>query len=94
MVEYFTENSMLLWAIIIFVICIIIGFFGDRYLTKKNNQEKIKTINSQTDNTLITSDNINEDVQNSVKQPLQQENNTNLDSNASLDSPSNNTNNI
>ncbi len=35
------DNPMILYAIIAFIICVIIGFFGDKYLTKQKNIEKM-----------------------------------------------------
>ncbi len=36
MLEYFNANPMLLIAIAVFVVCLIIGFLGDKHLKKEN----------------------------------------------------------
>ncbi len=41
MQELFNDNSVLIIAIAVFVLCVIIGFFGDLYLRKQNKIGKI-----------------------------------------------------
>lgn len=40
-INAFTENPMLLIAVIVFLICVVIGFFGDKYLRSQNKIGKI-----------------------------------------------------
>ncbi len=40
-IEAFTENPMLLVAATVFLICVVIGFFGDRYLRSQGKIGKI-----------------------------------------------------
>ena len=37
----FLDSPMLLMAVIVFIVCVIIGFFGDRYLRSQNKIDKI-----------------------------------------------------
>lgn len=37
----FLDSPMLLIAVIVFIVCVIIGFFGDRYLRSQNKIDKI-----------------------------------------------------
>ncbi len=39
-INYFMDNPNLLIAIIVFVFCVIIGFFADQYLKKQSNINK------------------------------------------------------
>lgn len=39
--EIFTENPMIIVAIVIFIICVVIGFFGDQHFKKKKELERI-----------------------------------------------------
>lgn len=45
--EFITENPMLMVAIVVFLVCVIIGFFGDRRMKKQKEIEK--EINNNTD---------------------------------------------
>lgn len=40
-INYFLDSPSLLIAIIVFILCVIIGFFGERYLKKKGSFDKI-----------------------------------------------------
>lgn len=42
-IDVFLDNPMLLIAIIVFFICVMIGFFGDRYLKKNRMEDNSKT---------------------------------------------------
>lgn len=39
--QIFIENPMLMVSVIVFIVCVIIGFFGDRYLRSQNKIGKI-----------------------------------------------------
>lgn len=41
MLDYFSGNPMLLIAIVVFVLCLIIGFIGDRHLKKENKIDSL-----------------------------------------------------
>lgn len=41
MLDYFSVNPMLLIAIVVFVLCLIIGFIGDRHLKKENKIDSL-----------------------------------------------------
>lgn len=74
----FLDSPMLLIAVIVFIVCVIIGFFGDRYLRSQNKIDKILGNDKQAkeENTidekeeasrveetpLMTSENINQTV--------------------------------
>lgn len=74
----FLDSPMLLMAVIVFIVCVIIGFFGDRYLRSQNKIDKILGNDKQAkeENTidekeeasrveetpLMTSENINQTV--------------------------------
>lgn len=74
----FLDSPMLLIAVIVFIVCVIIGFFGDMYLRSQNKIDKILGNDKQTkeENTidekeeasrveetpLMTSENINQTV--------------------------------
>ena len=67
--DIFTENPMIVIAIIIFVICVIIGFFGDKHFKKKKELEK------SLDNTGKVDSNVNEKtIENDVKTASSEEN--------------------
>lgn len=44
-----TENPMLMISVIVFILCVIIGFFGDRYLRSKNKIGKILDVQKKDD---------------------------------------------
>jgi len=46
-INAFTENPMLLVAVIVFLICVVIGFFGDKYLRSQNKIGKILESNKE-----------------------------------------------
>ena len=74
----FLDSPMLLIAVIVFIVCVILGFFGDRYLRSQNKIDKIMGNDKQAkeENTsdekeeasrveetpLMTSENINQTV--------------------------------
>lgn len=41
MIEFFSENPLIVVAIMVFVVCFIIGFFGDMYLRNNNKIGKL-----------------------------------------------------
>lgn len=78
----FLDSPMLLIAVIVFIVCVIIGFFGDMYLRSQNKIDKILGNDKQTkeeniidekeeasrveETPLITSENINQTVTNNA----------------------------
>lgn len=72
--EFFTENPMIIVAIVIFIICVVIGFFGDQHFKKKkelknnlNNEETKETsVDSDNENDNLSTDNINFNSQEDV----------------------------
>lgn len=78
----FLDSPMLLIAVIVFIVCVIIGFFGDRYLRSQNKIDKIlgndkqnkekntidekEEVNSVEETPLVTSENINQTITNNT----------------------------
>ncbi len=58
MLDYFNANPMLLVAIVVFVVCLIIGFLGDKRLKKEN---KIGSLLNNDDKNSIASTSFKED---------------------------------
>lgn len=58
-INYFMDSPTLLIAIIVFIFCVIIGFFGERYLKKTGGINKIKGNNPK---------DVTKEEQNSVKE--------------------------
>ena len=52
--DFFSNNPMFLYALIIFFICVIIGFFGDRYFKNKEITEKYIKDNEKTNDSYET----------------------------------------
>lgn len=47
MLNVFSDNPMLIIALVAFLVCVVIGFFGDSYLRKQNKIGKILNNNSK-----------------------------------------------
>lgn len=61
LMEFFTENPMIIVAIVIFIICVVIGFFGDQHF-KKKKELKNNLNNEETKETSVASDNKNDNL--------------------------------
>lgn len=79
--DIFTENPMIVIAIIIFVICVIIGFFGDKHFKKKKELEK-SLDNTDKGNSNFNDENTSDDT---IKVESSQENNNQKDVNNTTD---------
>lgn len=88
------DNPMILYAIIAFIICVIIGFFGDKYLTKQKKIEKMlkeepskkssedsvaENLVMQESAPLMTSENVNDFSQNQTQTTINNNPNSSVD---------------
>lgn len=67
-INYFLDSPSLLIAIIVFILCVIIGFFGERYLKKKGSFDKIIN-NKQEEKTTVQNEEVTKEED---KEPITQ----------------------
>lgn len=94
LIQFLVDNPMILYAIIAFIICVIIGFFGDKYLTKQKSIEKmlkeeefkkssedseLENLEVQESATLMTSENINDLSQTQTQTTMNSNQNPSVD---------------
>ena len=86
-------NMMLVYAIILLVICVVIGFFGDRYINNKKELNKAlneKKDDSKTEEVLAEKDNLNSKNEINNEGQSDASNTNDFKSNTTINSNSNN----